>query len=75
MYLELRGELARRGQTLKTMAIKIHKSYSYVCKCACGECNFDLKDAYAILDWLNIPYSDLSRIFPKNGIDLEIDKR
>lgn len=67
MFLELRGELARRGYNFKKMALAIHRSYSYVCKCACGERDFDFKDGYATLDWLGISHSELPRIFPKRG--------
>ena len=67
-YLELRGELARRGESFKTMAITIGRSYLYVIKCIAGESNFRIDEAYAALDWMGIPHAELNRVFPKNGI-------
>ena len=72
LYLELRGELAKRGKNFRAMAIAIHKSYSHVCKCACGDSQFGMDEAYAALDWMGIPHSDLDRVFPSNGMSRDI---
>ncbi len=64
-YLELRGELAKRGYTFKDMAIAIHRSYIYVCKWACGEGHIRLAEAYRALDWMELPHCDISRVFPR----------
>lgn len=63
MSRELRGELTKRGKTYGDIAILLHRSHSYVSRCA-SKCGFKMREAYKILDSMGIPHKEVSRVFP-----------
>lgn len=67
MFLELRGELAKRGHTFKSMCKAVGLAYSSVCKCLILDADWRLSDMYKVLNWLALPHSELNRIFPEGG--------
>ena len=67
LYLKLRGAITERGHQISDLVHVIDKCPSAVSLRMCGHIPFSLPEAYAILDFLGIPYTELPAYFPPNG--------
>lgn len=67
LYLKLRGAITERGYQIADLVPVIDKCPSAVSLRMCGHIPFSLPEAYAILDFLGIPYTELPTYFPPNG--------
>lgn len=66
-YSELRAAFRDAGIHQAEIAAEINLSETSMCHRMQGRYPFTLTEAYAILDILNRPYTDLPRLFPKDG--------
>lgn len=67
-YTELRNALRDAGITQAEVAKALSLSEASMSFRMSGKYPFTLTEAYAILDMLDKPYSELPRLFPKDGI-------
>lgn len=69
LYLNLRAELTRQGKQVRDLCPVIGMCVSSVSLRMCGHADFTIADAYAILEFLGLPFADLPKYFPPKGID------
>lgn len=67
-YIDLRNALRDAGITHAALAAELGISETSMSFRFSGRYPFTLEEAYKILDLLERPYSDLPRLFPKDGI-------
>lgn len=69
LYRKLRAEMFAQDKKMPDVQKAIGRGSSYVSACFTGKNDFSLAEAYLILDLLCLPYLDLPKYFPPNGID------
>lgn len=67
-YIELRNAFRGAGITQGEVARELCISETSMCFRMSGRYPFTLTEVYKILDMLNRPYSDLPKLFPKDGV-------
>ena len=67
-YVELRNAIRDAGIYQAEIAARIGLSETSMCHRMQGKYPFTISEAYAILDIIDRPYTDLPRLFPKDGI-------
>lgn len=65
-YRELRAVLARLSMTQHDLAQGIGLSRSAVAARMAGHISWSVAEAYAVLDYLNLPSCELPRFFPED---------
>ena len=66
-FIALRQEMLANGLNQSNIADLIGRSMSYVSARLSGEKSWELNECYIILEQLNVPFSEFSTYFPKNG--------
>lgn len=67
-YTELRAEMVRHGYDGRRLASVLGISNVTLSQKLCGHTPWTSREMYIIMDLFGLPYSELGRFFPKNGI-------
>ena len=68
-YKQLKTAMFSNDVTWEDLAKEIGKSKSYVSHRSTGKMPFDMNEVYKICDFINIPYEEIPRFFPPNGLE------
>lgn len=69
LFRTLRAELLRQNVSRDELADLLGCSKATLSADFTGRRSFSMQDVYIIMDRLSLPYADISRFFPPNGID------
>lgn len=67
-HTEIRAQMVRHGMTGEDLGQKLGISGPTVSTKLCGKSPWNIDEMYYIMDLFNIPYDELHKYFPKNGI-------
>lgn len=66
-YAKLRGRMRELDITGESLAFYLGRSKSYVSNRFVKKSSWDIDDVYKILDFLDLPLSEIYTYFPPNG--------
>lgn len=67
-HTELRAEMVRHGYDGRRLAEVLGISNVTLSLKLCGKSPWTSREMYILMDLFDLPYSELNRFFPKNGI-------
>ncbi len=67
-HTEIRAEMVRHGYDGKRLAPVLGISTVTLSLKLCGKAPWTSREMYIIMDLFGLPYAELGRFFPKNGI-------
>lgn len=66
-YAKLRGRMRELDITGEALALYLGRNKSYVSNRLCKKSSWDIDDVYKVLDYLDLPLSEIYTYFPPNG--------